>query len=257
MKCKLLLIVFLFGCISCKKDTKTFEPEAVAEPVTYGNLTIEFENVVDTAALQFGVNYKNQIGDTFKLLSFAYYISNIIVTKSDNSTFIEPNSYHLIDHSIPQSSIITLKNVPMGSYKSISFMIGVDSDKNTSGANTGDLDPSYGMYWPWIGYIMLKFEATSPQSGDFAKGVYYHIGGYKGANSAQRNFNIDFSATTANVSTSNTPKIRLQSDVLEVFKNPTLVSFNTMYDVTSVNADSKTIADNYADMIRLKHVYNH
>ncbi len=257
MKCKLLLIIFLFGCISCKKDTKTIEPEVVVEPVATGNLNVQFENVADTTALQLGVNYKNQNADTFKLLSFMYYISNIVVTKSDNSTFTEPNSYHLIDQSSPQSSLITLKNVPAGSYKSISFMIGVDSDKNTSGANTGDLDPSYGMYWPWIGYIMLKFEATSPQSGDLAKGVYYHIGGYKGANSALRSFNINFSATTANVSTSNTPKIRLQSDVLELFKNPTQVSFNTMYDVTSVNATSKTIADNYADMIRFKRVYNY
>ena len=256
MKIKLLFIVFLFGFLACKKDTKTSEPELIAEPLTNGNLKVQFENVADTTALQLGVNYKNQNGDTFKLLSFVYYISNIVVTKNDNSTFVEPNSYHLIDQSSPQSALITLKNVPAGSYKSISFIIGVDSDKNTSGANTGDLDPAYGMYWPWIGYIMLKFEATSPQSGDMAKGVYYHIGGYKGANSAQRNFNIDFSTTTANVGTSNTPKIRLQSDVLELFKNPTLVNFNTMYDVTSVNADSKTIADNYADMIRFKCVYN-
>lgn len=255
---KTILLSLILSFISCKKDKKTGVSEPTPSPITYGKLNIEFENVIDTVALQFGTNYINQNADTFKVSALQYYISNIIVTNTDNTQFVEPNSYHLIDHSIPLSSVVSLINVPLGSYKSISFVLGVDSTRNASGAQTGDLNPANGMYWPWIGYIMFKLEGTSlkvPVSNNHA--FAYHIGGYSGTLKAQRSFTFNFASTTANVSTSITPEIHLQTNVLEVFKTPTIIDLGTTYDVTSVNNRSKTIADNYADMIRFKHVHNY
>ena len=260
---KITLLSLMLSFISCKKDTKTapsaLVPTSTTTPTssTLGKLNVEFENVVDTIGLQFGTNYVNQNADTFKVSVLQYYISNIVVTNTDNTTFVEPNSYHLIDHSTPLSSIVSLINVPMGSYKSISFMLGVDSTRNVSGAQAGDLNQANGMYWPWIGYIMFKIEGTSlkvPASNNYA--YAYHIGGYGGALKAQRNFTFNFVATPANVSTSITPKIHLQTNVLEVFKTPNIIDLGVTYDITSVNNRSKAIADNYADMIRFKHVHN-
>ncbi len=254
---KILSITLLVGFISCKKDKKTVLPELTPSTVTYGKLNIEFENVIDTMGLQFGTNYINQNADTFKVSLLQYYISNIVVTNTDNTQFVEPNSYHLIDHSVPLSSVVGLINVPQASYKSISFVLGVDSARNVSGAQTGDLNQANGMYWPWTGYIMFKLEGTSlkvPANSNHA--FAYHIGGYGGTLKAQRSFTFNFTTTTANVSTSVTPEIHLQTNVLEVFKTPTVIDLGTTYDVTSVNNRSKTIADNYSDMIRFKHVHN-
>ncbi|MDX2172574.1 MAG: MbnP family protein [Bacteroidota bacterium] len=258
---KILSIALLLGLTACKKDTKEPEPEPTptTPTQTYGSLKLEFENMVDTNALTFNTNYINQKGDTFKITTFKYYISNIVVTKNDNSTFIEPNSYHLVDHANSATSVITLTNVPTGSYKSVSFVLGVDSARSAGGATVqvGDLASSGNMYWAWnSGYIMLKLEGTAPKSGASSKALTYHIGGYSGVNKAQRNFTFNFSSTTANVSTAVTPEIHMQADVLELFKTPNIVDVTTLHTVHMPGATAKTMADNYADMIHFEHVHN-
>ena len=254
-KSKILIVTLVVAFISCKKDTKTIEPEPTP---AFGKLNIEFENVVGTASLQFDTNYVNQNGDTFKVSKFNYYISNIVITNNDNSTFIEPNSYHLVEHSNPASSQIMLSNVPAGSYKTISFMLGVDSTHNVSGAQTGDLEPGKGMFWTWsTGYIMFKLEGTSPKAPAInSYNIEYHVGGFKGAYNSLCNFTFNFASTTANVSASISPKIHLQTDVLEMFKNPSTVNITTDYSIVNVNSRSKMIANNYTDMIHFEHVHN-
>lgn len=253
---KILSVFILLAFVACKKDTKTAEPDPI--PVQEnGSLNVKFENVADTTALQFATKYVNQNGDTFQVSVFKYFISNIVVTKEDNSTYTEPDSYHLIDHSDPATSLINLKNVPAGAYKSISFMLGVDSARSASGAQTGALANYGSMYWTWnSGYIMLKLEGTSPKSGDPAKSLYFHAGGYGGTYKVQRTFNLSFNTSRANVSKSSTPEVHLSADVLEIFKNPSTVDFSTTFDVTSAGSRAKMIADNYADMIRFEHVHN-
>jgi hypothetical protein len=254
---KFVTIALLLGFTSCKKDTK--EPEPTPEPTsvaTTGSLKIQLEHLVDTVPLVLNQNYRNPKLDTFKVTKLKYYISNIVITKNDNSTFVESESYHLVDVSNTASTVLTLTNVPIASYKSISFMLGVDSAKNVSGAQAGDLAPS-DMLWNWsTGYIMFKLEGTSPKSGATAKTLTYHIGGFAGANKTQRNFNFNFGSPTANVSASVTPMVHLAVDINEFFKTPTLIDVTTQYYQMMPNANSKMYADNYADMISFEHVHN-
>ena len=63
--------------------------------------------------------------------------------------------------------------------KSISFCIGIDSLASVSGALSGDLDPSNGMYWAWqSGYINMKIEGTSSSCKTRKNSFNFHIGGY-------------------------------------------------------------------------------
>ncbi len=241
---------------TCKKDTKTTEPEP--QPQT-GNVKLELENLVDTAKLIFGKKYLNPMGDTFVVSSFNYFISNIVLVNTDNSTYSEPNSYHLVKHSSPASSIISIANVPLGSYKAVKFMLGVDSTANVSGAQKGDLDPaiSGSMYWSWnSGYIFMKMEGTSPKSGDPGQNLSYHIGGFGGVNKAQRSFDLSFGSVAANVSRLVSPIVHLGVDVNQLFKTPTNIDFSTKYNILSAGANAKLIADNYADMFIFKHLHN-
>ena len=256
---KFITVAFLIGFVSCKKDTK--EPEEdpnhvnVTEPTT-GSLKIEFEHLVDTISFAFNQNFRNPKLDTFKVTTLRYYISNIVITKNDNSTFVEPNSYHLIDVANISSTILTIANVPITSYKSVSFMLGVDSIKNVSGAQAGDLAPS-DMFWNWsTGYIMFKLEGSSPKSGSATKALTYHIGGFGGVNKTQRNFNFSFGSTTANVSATISPVVHLAVDINEFFKSPTLIDVTTQYFQMSTGVNAKMYADNFANMISLKHVHN-
>jgi hypothetical protein len=249
---------------NCKKD-KDKDPEPVpmpapTTPATTGSLNIEFEAMVGDSALEFGTantTYTNQAGNTFNVSMYKYYISNIKVTKMDNSVWTESNSYHLIDHSNASSTIITLANVPFANYKAIEFMIGVDSARNNSGAQTGALDVSNGMFWSWSsGYIMAKFEGTSPQSGAAGQNLKFHIGGFGGANKTMKIVSPSFGTETANVSSSITPTIHLKSDLLEWFKTPTNTDFSTTHTVHMPGTAANTVASNYADMFTVEHIHN-
>lgn len=256
-----LIVLLTIGFIwSCKKEeppaTVTPDPSPTGET---GSMKLEFKHEVSGVPLVFGTKYTNANGDTFTVSKFNYYISNIIFKKEDGTTYAEPESYHIVKHSVASTQAITVKNVPAGSYQSVSFMLGVDSARNVSGAQTGDLDPvkASDMYWSWSsGYIFLKLEGSSPQSGDPSKFITYHIGGYGGVNKTQRNFNISFNSSAAKVSESQTPNIQFVTDVNELFDTPNKLNFAQDFSRISAGAGAKKYADNYADMIRLKAVNN-
>jgi hypothetical protein len=244
---------------SCKKDTKEPAPTPAPIPeVTTGSLKVEFEPMVGTEALVMGTKtYTNAAGNTFNVTTWKYYISNVKLTKTDNSVVTISDSYFLVDQSSASGSLIEIKNVPFGDYKAISFVLGVDSTRNVSGAQTGALDPANGMFWTWSsGYIMAKMEGTSPQSPDVANKLTFHIGGFSGANSSLKNINIGFNTDVANVSKTITPKAHLTSNLLEWFTSPNAVDFATLYKVHMPGNNAKVIADNYADMFTFEHIHN-
>ena len=236
---------------SCRKKEDPVVP--VVNPT--GSVKLEFSNKVGTEGLVLNdVWYTNQNGDSFTVSKFNYYISNIKLNNADGGQFIEPESYHLLRHNEPASLEFDIDDVPNGIYKSITFMIGVDSLRNVSGAQTGALTPS-DMFWEWsTGYIMLKFEGNSPQSTQSEGRVQLHMGGFSGANSVLRSITLAFPADV--VVNANEPHVHLSADVLELFKSPTVINFATFSAVHMPGANAKIIADNYVDMISVTLIGN-
>ena len=186
-----------------------------------------------------------------------YYISNIKLTKTDNSVYVVNNSYHLIDLSDSLLSLVKLSGVPYGNYKAIQFMIGVDSTRNVSGAQTGALDPALGMFWTWSsGYIMAKIEGTSPQSTASANKLEFHIGGFTGVNNVLKLATPSFGLDTAKVSNSITPIIHLSSNLAQWFASPNVIDFSIINTITMPGNNAKKVADNYADMFTVEHIHN-
>lgn len=254
----LLSILCFTAFVACKKDEKTPATPVTPAPTTpaSGSVTLEFANMVGNQPLVFNTGYKVMGGDSFRVTKFNYYITNVKLTKADNSVYSEPNSYHLIEHSNSASTVINLANVPSGSYKSVSFQLGVDSALNVSGAQQGDLSPSKGMFWSWnSGYIMLKFEGSSPVSTASNKGLVFHVGGFGGINKVQRTITVNLSSTTANVNNS-APKVKVSADAMALFMAPNAISFSTLNTVHMPGANAKLLADNYANMFSLISVTN-
>lgn len=255
----LLIISSALILNSCKKDAPTPDEhddhDHTTTMPTKGDLQIKFENKYGSSNLVLNtVNYTNNT-DTFKVSTFNYYISNIKVTASDNTVFSEPESYHLIKASESASLQFTLKDLPVKNYTSISFMIGVDSTRNVSGSQTGALDPTNGHFWSWnSGYIMAKFEGTSPQSGASNKALTYHVGGFKGVNTVLKNVTINLNSA-AIVNGTKVPQIVLNADLKEWF-SPNNVNFSSMHTIHMPGSMAKTIADNYENMFSLNQVIN-
>ncbi len=258
VSCLFIMVGVLF--FSCKKTTVT-PPEALppipASSTTGLSLSIKINHVVNGTPLVLGAtSYTTASSDTFSVNALKYYFTNITLTNQAGEVITLPESYYLIDQGDSTSKIITLQNIPEGDYASISFMIGVDSHRNTSGAQTGALDPLKGMFWDWnTGYIMAKMEGSSPQSGSTTKTLAFHIGGYSGVNSGVRTVSLPL-PTSAHVHPAHQPKIILSADLAKWFSSVTPISFATTYYVATINTKSKSIADNYATMFAVTSVIN-
>lgn len=255
------LLAMFVGFSFCKKDSKT-DPAPTPAPAapTTGTLSLYFENRVDTLPVIFDSVYVNTNGDTFTVTKLNYYISQIILTREDGSTYAEPESYHLVKHNDPATYWVNIKNVPYGKYTSAKFVLGVDSARNVSGAQSGDLSQNIAgdMFWSWnTGYVFFKLEGRAPKSTDLLKKIEYHIGGYGGMYKAQRR--VNFAITDpATVSSSINPKVHLYVDINKVFKGKTTIDFSVpgYSSILMPSSESVEIADNCALMFKYDHTHN-
>ncbi|TGE25312.1 hypothetical protein E5K00_09015 [Hymenobacter aquaticus] len=246
----LTLAVAAVSLTSCKKD------KDVAPAV--GELDIEMDHVVGSSSLVLNAttpNYTTPSGDHFSVTTLRYYVSNIRLRKSDGTEYVQPESYYLVDAARSDSKTLVLKNVPTGDYTGITFTIGVDAARNTSGVQQGALAPS-DMFWGWTtGYVFLKLEGKSPEapSGGFA----YHVGGFEGTNSALRTVSPALpTGVNILVRTDHTPEVHMKVDALKILTGPTTVRFATFEAPHMPGPAAAKLADNYAaGMFRVDHVH--
>src|SRR5436190_11302711 len=134
-------------------------------------LFIKFDNKAGSEDLALNTKqYANASGESFSISQLQYFISNIKLRRTDGKEYAikQDDSYFLIQESNPATHLLKLK-VPTGDYNQLTFMLGVDSLRNTMNISkrTGVLDPASsmdnGMYWTWnSGYIFFKMEGESP-----------------------------------------------------------------------------------------------
>jgi hypothetical protein len=247
----LLLIAVLFFTNNCQKP---FEPEAAEQT---GTIKITFVNTVKgTPMVLNSSTYSNPFAELYTISKLKYYVSNIGVS-SVSGTFAEPESYHLTDASKPSSLSFSFK-APTDIFVSLSFMLGVDSLRNVSGAQTGALDPTNDMFWTWsTGYIMAKFEGNSPSSSQVNNKVEYHIGGFMGPDNVLRNISLPFPAgKVLDIREGKTSEIVIETDFDKWWQTPNDIKITVDPVCTTPGALAKKIADNYSKMFTITDVIN-
>lgn len=248
---------------SCKKD-------AVPEynPNVKGSLSVEFDNVAGSSDLQLTTGtYSNAVGESFKVNKLKYFVSNFVFTNINGSVYTVPqdSSYFLINETIASSLKTSLK-VPEGEYSKVSFMIGVDSLRNTMDISkrTGVLDPTTmasDLYWSWnSGYIFFKIEGTSPTSASPGNAFGYHVGGFGGYNTSTVNnlktITLDLTARgTPKVKAGKSANIHLFADILKALNGSTNMRFATVSMIHSAPGGTP-IANNYISMFTHDHTEN-
>jgi hypothetical protein len=147
-----------------------------------GFIKIVFRNIINGNPVVLNDSaYTNPFGEQYTIRKLKYYISNLKLD-TDYKKTLNIRKYWLINQA-NDSSLSFIISVAAKNYFSIGFLLGVDSARNNSGAQTGALDPLNDMFWTWhSGYIMEKLEGTSPQSNIVNNKFEYHIGGYEGDN---------------------------------------------------------------------------
>lgn len=249
---KYTLGIFLFAYFACASlsSCKQNDGDNVLSSADTGRVYMEFFNVAGGSKLNLNNQwYRNANGDSFTVSKFNYYISNVRLNSVTGKNFTEPESYHLIEHtSNPSEMAFNMKGVPVGKYASVTLMVGVDSLRNVSGAQTGALDPILGNFWSWnTGYIMVKFEGTSPQAPTSGRRLMLHSGGFSGPDNVLKELTFPFSEPIE-VKASQSPHIHVQADLLQMFKSPNVIDFSKTTTIMMPGPDAKKIADNYTNM---------
>jgi len=263
MKNTIVLISLLASTTFFSACKKASDDPAPAQET--GTVHVEFDNQFEQSALDpeqytplvFNTEtYQNAAGEDYTITKFKYYISNVKLKKADGSSYSVPESYYLIDASSSADQLITLSNVPAGTYTGMSYIIGVDSTRNVSGAQTGALDEANGMFWSWnSGYIFMMFEGTSPQSTATDHVLQYHVGGFRNSTNtnALRTVNLSFGSSTLRVTKVGIPQVHIMVEASKVAKNR---SFATTPTVHMPGATAISIADDYVNMFKFDHIHN-
>jgi hypothetical protein len=244
MKILSAIIVITIALISCNKESSS---ETDLAP-----LKISFNLQAFGAPIDTTVQYTNNSGEKFKISTFKFYVSMIeAVNSSNNIRAAEAESYHLVDLSDPATHQLTvsLKN---GMYDKLNFIIGVDSVRNVSGAQTGALDPIHGMFWTWnTGYIFAKLEGKSPSSTAPFQMFTYHIGGFKTGENAIRTISLP-----AQIQIGKTNELVINTDVERWFDGVNTISIASRASIMSPGGPALQMADNYATMFSVNKVVN-
>ena len=250
----MLLGIIINVCMSFSQISK--------EDYTTRTQTIHllFKNMVGDSILRVSTSYANAFGEPFTVRAFKYYISNIQLKYSNSNVYkinIAPHLVNEKDSTTKQLSFIA----PAGAIVSIQFLLGIDSIINTTGVQTGDLDPAKGMYWVWnTGYIMAKLEGNSGVAKIPGRQFTYDIGGYKKGENAARKITLLVSFPPANsskaeVSHQNTSVIKniiIKADVLKWFAGVNDIKIAEQPMCHEPGKLAMQLADNYQQMFTIK-----
>lgn len=257
-----ILIIPVMVISGCKKKDNDDNNNG-GVPTGTNAMRIEFTHKVGAQLLALNTgSYTNTNGDQYTVSRFRYYLSNFRFRKTDGTYYTVPtdvnssSGYFLIDEDNAASKNISIPNIPAGDYDAVEFLIGIDSLRNTSGAQTGSLDPANGMFWSWnSGYIFMMFEGNSPQSTAAGNALVFHSGGFKEPSNNIKKVTLTFNGAKAMVRSNISPEIHFIVDINEIFSNPNAINFATL-NTAHMPMACMPIAQNYADMIRVDHVHN-
>ncbi|HMN33721.1 MAG: hypothetical protein IT215_06900 [Chitinophagaceae bacterium] len=221
MKKIILILITSVSFLSCKKNQDT---NSSSQNNNTSNLSIRFHHQIDGQDIEKNkLVYTNEAGNIYSVSLLKYYISDVLLINDLGEEF-KLNNYDLINafDTTGNFSSIEASNVPQGNYISMRFALGIDSIRNHTGAQDGDLDPIHDMIWTWnIGYLFMKHEGYFLNTNGDTTRLEYHLG-------------TDLAYT--NITVPIDLKINSQNKVLNINFN-----LNSMYKSPMVDFNAKPI----------------
>jgi hypothetical protein len=245
----LFVLVFCFSC-STNESKKQDETEKV---------TLEVQFFVKDTPLKLLQEYQNDLNQNYLLESFKFYLSNFeFESTSTNETFKVEDSYLLFSADREKNTFDREILVKKGEYSKLNFSIGVDSIKNTSLDNTGDLDISNSMAWDWnTGYKFVVMEGkyyTDSSNLTVSTPLVFHIGQNQNYKKVSLSFDDMNDKGILSINNENTKKIILKVDLNDFFSSPNQIDFDEINNIMG-GGKSLLFSQNYENgFITLKEI---
>ena len=216
-----------------------------------GTLKVRFVNMANGKVITLRDSiYKNAFGEEYSVSKLKYYISNVLIPGSGQLT--EKDDYHLINAEEAVNSFEITMNA--GDYKKIQFLVGVDSIRNCSGAQTGALDPMNDMFWTWnTGYIMFKLEGTSASSTADLHRIEHHIGGYKGLNNVATPTDVNFD-TAFSIRENTVTEVVIEMNLDHYWKSASEIKISETPMWMTMGGMAKKIASNFSSLFSVMYI---
>jgi hypothetical protein len=253
----LLLCISIIACSSDDKEDVTGQT---------GTLDLKFDNGVGDQDFIFGTSYNKSNGETYKLTTLKYIISNVRIKDSKGTTFTYPaaDNAFIIDEANGNNAgaiIVSLQNVPAADYTEITFGIGIDQARFLLGAaGQGDFlaeAQEAGMLWSWAtGYRFMRFDGTYSASDVTDAALAIHMGSVGTSLDNYREVTLAF-PNSVRVRDNAHPQVHIKADISRVFDGETSINFANGYDQVHTSVETTPIvADNFKGAFEVHHVHN-
>ncbi|MBP1649876.1 MAG: hypothetical protein H6Q26_33 [Bacteroidetes bacterium] len=191
-------------------------------------------------------------GATYNFTQLRYWVSNVTLTNTDGNTYKVPSSYYLLEENnaiaVQDGSFeypatkredVTISDIPAGTYKSITFSIGIDAVYNDNlSLQAGELSQLNGMTnvsWMWhTSYIFSSLKGTRNSTA---------IAVETGLNTNYRTITITLPGSVT-INAASTTNIKFSVDVTKIIDGLDLATTPTIG--ASVPAVMTQVADNYS-----------
>ncbi|MFZ4706469.1 MAG: MbnP family protein [Bacteroidales bacterium] len=242
------VLILSISFAACRKENKTT------------TLNIGFSHSVGNKAfIQDSLQYVNAAGNHYEVNDLQYFISEVILHKSDgeNVAIITDNGIHYVDIDIPGTLSWNIgQQIPTGNYTSVSFTFGINEAKNKTGLFLNP--PQRDMFWPdpmGGGYHYLKMNGQWVDTLDELMLFNFHIGigMMEGMGFVQNYFTVNVPNSGANLTSDADQKLLLNMDIASWFETPILWDWNTIGGSIMQNQGAMHMAcENGADAFSCK-----
>lgn len=171
----ILALSLVVSSNACRTIVDPPEPE---QPSTDQNLVLCFKPLFNQAPLNWSVAYITNANDTIQFDKLKYILSNFVLEKTDGTLVPIKNTYAYLNLRDGRDSVII--KAPVGEYKSIRMMMGLDSATNHSDPTLWSLDQPLSpalneMHWGWAGGYIFNIIEGYYRKNNTNAGFSFHI----------------------------------------------------------------------------------
>lgn len=145
------------------------EPKAPVAVDNSNGITLKFVGQIggsDISKVSSVNHFSKSEGERFKVSNWAMILSHVALIKNNGDTLQLGDGYQYVNYLDENKNSRTIRNIPAGHYKGISFMLGLDPGVNHDDpakwpANHPLNGFTTGLHWGWSsGYIFHAFDGN-------------------------------------------------------------------------------------------------
>jgi hypothetical protein len=237
----ILMLLVAAALVSCKK------------PASYGDLTINIDYSVNGKALiTDSLCYCNEAGNEFLITEIQWFISKMELQDERGEWVSSEQKIFYIDTDIPESQTLQIASIPVGRYKALRFVFGLDEEDNRTGLFTDP--PESEMFWPdFLGggyhYMKLNGKFLNAEGHLAPLAIHLGIGQNEDCTEFYQNYFIVELPIDFTIKENTVNQFDLTMVIDNWFRNPNLYDFNTFGSAIMQNqAAQQALKENGKDV---------